>query len=225
MAELQLSVRPREVLGKKVRAMRRAGHVPANIYGRGLESQAVQVDLLSLSHLLRSAGRNVVVSLQVEGEKAPRPVMLRGVQRQPATGQMLHVDFYQVSLTEKIRADVPLVIVGQAMAAVDLGGTLLHSLDSVSVEALPTDVPSHIEVDVSILAGFDDAIHVRDLPVDTSRVLVLSDPDLVVAKVAAPRLVAEVEEEAAAAEGAPEEAPPEAAEAAASEAEAGEEKQ
>ena len=202
--------------------MRRAGHVPANIYGRGIESQAVQVDLLSIGHLLKSAGRNVVVSLQVEGEKDPRPVMLRGVQRKPATGQLLHVDFYQVSLTEKIRTEVPLVIVGQAPAAVDLGGTLLQGLDSISVEALPTDVPSLIEVDVSLLAGFDDGIYVRDLAVDATKVHVFSDPDLVVAKVSPPRLVAEVEEEAAA-EAAPEEAA--ATEAAVAEAEATPEKE
>ena len=196
MAELQLQVKSRTVLGKKVRAMRRAGHVPANIYGRGIQSQAVQVDLLSLSHLLRSAGRNVIVSLQVEGEMAQRPVMLRGLHRRPTTDQILHVDFYQVSLTEKIRAEVPLLIVGQAPAAVDLGGTLLQSLDNISVEALPTDVPPPIEVDVSRLVGFDDAVHVRDLLVDTTKVHVLSDLDQVVAKVAAPR-VAEVEEVAA----------------------------
>src|SRR3990170_737391 len=133
MAEVQLSATPRTVLGKKVKALRRAGYVPANVYGHGIASEAVQVDLLSLSHLLRSAGRNVVVSLEVEGEKAPRPVMGRGVQRKPTTGQLLHVDLYQVSLTEKIRTEVQLVLVGQAPAAVDLGGTLLQSLDSITV--------------------------------------------------------------------------------------------
>ena len=202
MAELQLQVKPRTVLGKKVRAMRQVGYVPANIYGHGIPSQAVQVDLLSLTHLLRSAGRNVVVSLEVEGEKGRRPVMVRGLHRRPTTGQVLHVDFYQVSLTEKIRTEVPIVLIGQAPAAADLGGTLLQGLDTVSVEALPTDVPPNIEVDVSLLAGFDDGVYVRDLAVDSARVQVLSDPDLVVAKVAAPR-VAEVEE--AAAEAAPEE--------------------
>jgi large subunit ribosomal protein L25 len=204
MPDIQLPVKPREVLGKKVAALRRQGVTPANVYGRNLESKALQVETAVLTQLLRSAGRNVIIDLRIEDETSPRPVMLRRVQRDPVTSKILHVDFYQVSLTEKMRSEVPLVLVGDAPAVAELGGVLLQSVDSIMVEALPGDVPVHVEVDVSSLARFDDAVHVRDLPIDLSKVHVITEAELVVAKVAAPRLTAaeEEEEEAAAAEAA-----------------------
>jgi large subunit ribosomal protein L25 len=205
MANHELKVVPREVLGKKVKALRREGLTPANIYGHGLESQAVQADTPTLAHLLRSVGRNAVLTLHVQGEKAPRSVMVRAVQRNPVNDYLLHVDFYQVSLTEKMRADVPVVIVGSAPAVADLGGVLLQSLDSVSVEALPGNIPAHLEVDVSRLEKIDDAVHVSDLTLDPDVVL-HTDLELVIAKVAAPRIAAELEEEAAAAAAEEEEA-------------------
>jgi large subunit ribosomal protein L25 len=214
MPDVQLSVTPRDVLGKKVAALRRQGLTPANVYGRNLESRAVQVETVVLTHLLRTAGRNVIVDLRIEGEGSPRPVMLRGVQRDPVTSRLLHVDFYQVSLTQKMRAEVPLILVGDAPAVAELGGILLQSLDNIMVEALPSDIPVHLEVDVSGLNRFDDAVHVRELPIDLTKVHVMTDAEIVVAKVAAPRLAAAEEaEEAAAAEAAPAAAEGEAVEA------------
>ena len=218
MADIELSVKPRRVLGKKVAALRRQGVTPANVYGRNLESKAVEVETVVLTHLLRSAGRNVIIDLHIEGEDSPRPVMLRAVQREPATSRLLHVDFYQVSLTQKMRTEVPLILVGEAPAVDEFGGILLQSLDSITVEALPGDIPAHVEVDVSMLTRIDDAVHVRELPIDPTKVHVMTDAEQVVAKVAAPRLVAAEEEEAAAAEAAEEAV-------AAAEEEAGEEKE
>lgn len=204
MADIQLSVKPRGVLGKKVAALRRQGVTPANVYGRNLESKAVEVETVVLTHLLRSAGRNVIIELHIEGEDSPRPVMLRAVQREPATSRLLHVDFYQVLLTQKMRAEVPLILVGEAPAVAEFDGVLLQSVDSITVEALPSDIPAHVEVDVSTLARFDDAVHVRELPIDTTKVHVMTDAELVVAKVAAPRLAAAEEAEEVAAEAAAE---------------------
>jgi large subunit ribosomal protein L25 len=204
MADIELSVKPRRVLGKKVAALRRQGVTPANVYGRNLESKAVEVETVVLTHLLRSAGRNVIIDLRIEGEDSPRPVMLRAVQREPATSRLLHVDFFQVSLTQKMRAEVPLILVGEAPAVAEFGGILLQSVDNITVEALPGDIPAHVEVDVSMLARLDDAVHVRELPIDTTKVHVMTDLDQVVAKVAAPRVVAAEEEEAVAAEAAAE---------------------
>lgn len=213
MPALKLEVLPREVLGKKVKALRREGLTPGNIYGRGVESRAVQADTPTLVQLLRTAGRNAIVTLTVHGEDAPRSVMMRGVQKHPVTDVILHVDFYQVSLTEKMRAEVPLVLVGTAPAVTELGGILLQSMDRVSVEALPGDIPAHFELDVSRLEKFDDALHVSDLELGPN-VTLLSDPEYVIGKVAAPRLAAELEAEA---EAEAEAAAAEAAEAAAEE--------
>ncbi len=193
--QIELTVTPRSVLGKKVKTLRRQGITPANIYGHGIPSQAVQLPTPDLTRTIRVAGRNTMLQLHVEGEKKRRPVFFRHVQRNPITDEFLHIDFYQVSLKEKIRLDVPLNIVGEAPAVSVHQGILLQSVNVVSMEGLPGDLPPHIEVDVSGLEEIDDAIHVKDLDVSPD-VTLLVDPELVVAKVAAPRLVEEeVEEE------------------------------
>jgi large subunit ribosomal protein L25 len=200
--QLELSVAPRSVLGKRVRALRRGGLTPANVYGHRVESRALQVDTVTLARTLRALERNAILSLHIEGEKAPRPVMVRDIQRNAVTDRILHVDFYQVSLTEKMRADVPLLLTGKAPAVDDFGGILLQSLDSISVEALPADMPSHVEVDISVLSELDSSLHVKDLVLDP-KLHLMTDLDVVIARVASPRTGVEAaiaEEEAAAAE-------------------------
>ena len=191
--KVELKVSPREVLGKKVKRLRREGVIPANVYGHGLESVAIQVPKDDLVHLLHSAGRNEIVYLRLDGEE-PRPVFLRQIQRNPVTDAILHVEFYQISLKEKVRMEVPLALVGSAPAEQTHGGTLLHSLDRITVEGLPTEIPSAIEVDVSGLEEIDATIYVRELSVP-GEVTVLTDPEQVVAKIAPPQVEKEVEEE------------------------------
>jgi large subunit ribosomal protein L25 len=192
--QIELAVAPRSILGKKVKTLRREGITPANIYGHGIPSQAVQVLTLDLARTIRVAGRNTMLQLHVEGEKKRRPVFMRTVQRNPITDEFLHIDFYQVSLKEKIRIEVPLVIVGEAPAVSDYQGILLQNVNVVTMEGLPGDLPPLLEVDVSGLEEIDDAVHLKDLEVSPD-VTVLAEPELVVAKVAAPRLIEEVEEE------------------------------
>ncbi len=195
--KVELKVSPREVLGKKVKALRREGVIPANVYGHALESVAIQISKDDLAHLLHSAGRNEIVYLRLDSEEA-RPTFLRQIQRNPVTDAILHVDFYQISLKEKVRMEVRLVLVGTAPAEQKYGGTLLHSLDRIAVEGLPTEIPSVIEVDVSGLEEIDATIYVHELSVP-GEITVLSDREQVVAKVAPPQVEkepeAEVEEE------------------------------
>ncbi len=193
--KVELKVSPREVLGKKVKRLRREGAIPANVYGHGLESVAIQVPKEDLVHLLHSAGRNEIVYLRLDGEE-PRPVFLRQIQRNPVTDVILHVEFYQISLKEKVRMEVPLALVGTPPAEQTYGGTLLHSLDRIAVEGLPTEIPSAIEVDVSGLEEIDATIYVRELSVP-GEITVLTDPDQVVAKIAPPQVEKEPEEEVA----------------------------
>jgi large subunit ribosomal protein L25 len=213
MAALRLEVEPRLIHGKKVKALRRNGIIPAHLYGFGTESLAVQAQKQNIVGLMRNAGRNAIIELQIDGEPKARPVVMRSVQRDPVNGDLVHIDFFQISLTEKLRADVPLALVGDAPAVSVQGGVLLQSLDSLSIEALPTDIPAHIEVDISVLEELDSALFVRDLTIPAT-LAVLSDMDQVVAKVAAPKLAAEIEKEeaeaaAAAAQAAGEAAPAE----------------
>ena len=191
--KVELNVSPRPVLGKKVKRLRREGIIPANVYGRALDSVAIQVVRDDLVRVVRSAGRNEIIYLRLDGEE-PRPTFVRQIQRNPVTDAILHVDFYQISLAEKVRIEVPLALVGTAPAEQTHGGTLLHSLDSITVEGLPTDIPSVIEVEVSGLEEIDASIHVAELSVP-DEVTVLTDPEVVVAKIAPPHVEKEVEEE------------------------------
>ena len=190
----ELAVGRRQVLGKKVKGLRHGGLTPANIFGRGLESEAIEVPTLDLKLTLQRIGRNDVIYLLVDGGEA-RPTLVRSVQRHPLSDQLLHVDFQQISLAERVRVDVPIMLTGRSEAVETLGGTLLASLDHITVEALPTKVPSQIEVDVGVLETLESAIHVSDLP-DTADIEIISDPELVIATVAPPR----VDEEAVAVE-------------------------
>ena len=190
----ELAVGRRQVLGKKVKGLRYRGLTPANIFGRGFESEAIEVPTLDLKLMLQRIGRNDVIYLLVDGGEA-RPTLVRSVQRHPLSDQLLHVDFQQVSLAERVRVDVPIALTGRSEAVEMLGGTLLASLDHITVEALPTKVPSQIEVDVGVLETLESAIHVIDLP-DTAGIEIISDPELVIATVAPPR----VDEEAGAVE-------------------------
>jgi len=216
--KVELKVTPRDLLGKKVSRLRREGVIPANVYGHALDSVAIQVPKEDLVHVMRTAGRNEIVYLRLDGEE-PRPTFLRQVQRNPVTDAILHADFYQISLKEKVRMEVPVSLVGTAPAEQTYGGTLLHSLDRISVEGLPTDIPSVIEVDVGGLEEIDAAIHVGELKVPAG-ITVLTDAEQVVAKIAPPQ-VEKVEEEveAVVAEG----EAPEAGEAAEAAEESGEE--
>jgi large subunit ribosomal protein L25 len=191
--KVELKVSPREVLGKKVKRLRREGLIPANVYGHALESVSIQVPKDDLVHLLRTAGRNEIVYLRLDGDE-PRPTFVRLIQRNPVTDAILHVDFYQISLKKKVRMDVPVSLVGTAPAEQTQGGTLLHGLDQISVEGLPTEIPSVIEVDVSGLEEIDATIYVGEVSVPGD-VSVLSDPEQVVAKIAPPHVEKEIEEE------------------------------
>lgn len=191
-----LNVAPREVLGKKVRALRRGGVIPANIYGHNVESVAVQVGTDDFKHLLKEHGRRELVYIQIDGGE--RPTFIRDIQRNPVTDQILHVDFLQISLTETVRLQVPIHLVGKAPAAIDLGGILTHQLSEMTVEALPMSIPSLIEVDVSGLVELNQSVHVSDIEA-IDGVTFLADPDTVIARVDAPSVV--VEEVAAPTEG------------------------
>jgi large subunit ribosomal protein L25 len=205
MASKDLKAAPRTVLGKNVAKLRRAGVTPANIFGHKIASTAVQADTAELLHLMRGSSRNQIISLRVEGESAPRNVVVRDVARDPASHQVLHVDFYQVNMAEKMRAQVPVVLVGSSDAVSTYQGVLLQMIETIEIDALPADIPAQFEADITVLTQLDQSLHVRDLIIEQSKITVHTDPDVVVARVAAPRLA--VEEEAAPAEAAEGEMP------------------
>ena len=206
--QVELQAWPRTVLRKKVRVLRREGLTVANIYGHNIESKAIQLETEPFLRTLRHTPRTALMSLRVEGETARRPVLIRHIQRHPTSDAILHIDFYQVSLTETMHTEVPVHLVGTSLAVEDLGGMLLQELNTVEVECLPGDLPQAIEIDIGRLREVGDRIVVGDLAVPEG-VTILNDPDVVVAMVSASTVREEIEAEEAAAEAeqAAEEAP------------------
>ena len=198
---LTLEVAPRSAKGKANKALRRSGSVPVHVFGHGIESQGLQAEEKALRHVVHQAGASGLIDIQVEGQ--PQKVMVRKVQRHPVNGKLIHVDFYQVRMDTKTRVRLALVFVGEAPGVKLLDGTLLHAVEAINVEALPGDLPHHLEVDISVLEELDQALHIRDLAIP-DKLTVLDDPDEMVAKIQPPRKVEEevVAPEAAAPEGA-----------------------
>ncbi|MGD0857040.1 MAG: 50S ribosomal protein L25, partial [Dehalococcoidia bacterium] len=152
MRRLELEVKKRDITGKKVRFLRRGGLIPCNIYGHGIESLPVQVDVRKLSHVLARAGGTDLISIKMTDAASPSNVIIRDIQRNPMTGEPIHVDFYQVRMTEKLKAEVPLVFIGEAPALKLKNVSMLHAMNTLQIEALPDDLPHNIEVDISSLA-------------------------------------------------------------------------
>lgn len=192
--ELTLKVQRREITGKKVRQLRRAGWLPAVLYGAGVESVAVQIPYNEAVEVYRRAGTSTMVGVLMERQRVPRPAFIREVQQDPLSLQFLHMDLELVDPRRPITVSVPLVFVGESPAVRQGIGVLTHGIEEIEVHCLPADVPPHIEVDISVLERPDDAIRVADLKLPPE-VEVRTDPDTVIAYIAAMRGV-EVEEAA-----------------------------
>ena len=187
---LSLDVQVRTLTGKKVKTLRRGGVVPGVIYGHGASLQPVQVEERGLSRFLAQISASSLINVQVAGEAAARPAIIRDVQRDVLTQKVTHFDFMQVSLLEKIRTAVPVVFFGTAPAVTEGVGMLLQGLASLEVECLPMELPEEIRVDVSGLAHVDDQITVADLVV-ADGVTVHTPPSYMVARINAERAAEE----------------------------------
>jgi large subunit ribosomal protein L25 len=195
MEKIKLSVNPRE--GKTPNQLRREGIVPATLYGPGQPSESVQVDAREFGRL-PSAAYSHMIELNIAGKSAN--AVIRDVQRRSTTHQLLHVEFYRVSMDRLLTMTVPLKFINTSPAATG-GGQLVEVFQSADIESLPGDIPEFIEVDLSQLKEIDDAIHFGDLKI-AAAVKLLNPPDEIVAKVVAPRAIEEEAAAAAPAEGA-----------------------
>ncbi|MBM2812169.1 MAG: large subunit ribosomal protein [Chloroflexi bacterium] len=183
---VELDASPRTIFGKKARFLRREGWTPANVYGQGKDSVPIQLRTREVEHVLTHVPRSALLTLALNGSES-ETVMIKGLDRRATTDQLRHVDFLRVSMTERMRADIPLVFVAESPAATLRGATLVHVISIVHVECLPGNLPSHIEVDLSRLTEIDDALYLRDLAVPPD-VTILDDPDEIVVKALAPSL-------------------------------------
>ncbi len=187
MADPQkIAIRPRALTGKKVGRLRRGGVLPGVVFGGHKDSTPVETDMKEFERGYRRWGNTTLLSLEglPGGEVA---ALIHDVSRSTLNGQLLHVDFQRVSLTEKVHAEVPLHFVGDS-PAVKNGGVLLHARSEISVEAFPQDIPHVIDVDLSKLVEIEDSLFVRDLVVDTEKVRLIDDEDGLVVRVVPVRI-------------------------------------
>ncbi len=193
MDRLSLKASERSIIGKKVKHLRKEGKLPAHVFGKGLDTEHITVDTKEFIKLYGEVGATGLVDLKI-GEEKVKPVMVKDVQYNPVTDELIHIDFYHVNLSVKVTVPVPVEIIGgEEIETVKSGEAIvLQNIDEVEVEALPTDLIEKIEVNVDSLKNIDDAITVEQLNVDKSKITILTDPETVVVKLA-PAVSAEME--------------------------------
>jgi len=192
MDQIELKVNVRDVLGKKVRFLRRQGITPVHLYGHGIESVALQCDTSQLQGVLAEAGQTRLINLKFEGERRPRTVVIREVQKGIRPGELYHVDFYQVQMAEMMKVDVPIILVGESPVLKSRENMLSQDLNILNIQCLPANIPASIEIDTSVLTEIDQAIRVKDIELD-DEITVLNDPELIVVRIIA-RPVEKLEE-------------------------------
>ncbi len=183
MEQIELHVSTRELMGKKSRFLRRQGITPVHLFGYDTEPMALQCETVQLKQVLKTAGKTKLVGLRVDKHKKPRNVVVREVQKNALSGELVHVDFFQVSMEEKIKVEVPVVLVGEAPALKAKTNMMAHELAAVEIECLPDRIPETIQVDISGLVEDDQSIQVKDLVLGEG-VVALSNPEQVVVRIA-----------------------------------------
>ncbi len=167
----------------KPNALRASGLIPAEIYGKGFNNLHITVPVKEFNKVFEKAGENTVVDLLVG--KNTYSVLIHDHQKHPISDQFLSVDFLQIRLDEKITAPIPLVFVGESSAVKEMGGVLVKSMDKIEVEALPSNLPHEIEININAITEIDGSIYVKDIVV-SGNYEIITDPDTVIATVMMP---------------------------------------
>jgi len=208
MSSHKLQAATRTLKGKQVKTLRAEGKVPATVYGKSIKPQDITVSTADFQAVYEKAGETGLIELII-GDKTHH-VLIHTVQKDPVKNTLLHIEFHEVNLKEKVHADIPVELTGEPIAIKEKLGVLLPLLNHIEVEALPTDLPEHIQIDVSQLAAVNDQIIVGELSIP-AEVTVLTDPTLIVVKIGAfvvekepEPVVTETAEPVAPAEGTPE---------------------
>lgn len=170
---------------KDTNALREQGLVPAVVYGPQIEPVSISVPYRTLASLYEEAGESSIIDCTIEGIADPIKVLIQDLQYDPIKRTMSHADFRQINMNTSMHATIALEFIGQSVAVKELGGTLVTENDEIEVKCLPKDLVSHIDVDLSVLATFDDSIYVKDLAIPAG-MTVLDDLEALVAKVTPP---------------------------------------
>lgn len=196
MDKLNLKADQRKVTGRKVKSLREEGILPGVIFGKDVKSENIKLDEKDFEKVFSKAGETSIVEISLG--KSKRPTLIKNVQKDPVNGKFLHVDFLQVDLKKKVSAQIPLELVGESPAEKQGLGTVVQYLDEIEVEALPTDLLEKFEIDASKLEEVDQAIYVKDLKVDKSKMEVKEEEDTLLVKVEPPQKEEEPEPEVSA---------------------------
>ncbi len=192
MKSVTIKAKPRELSGKGASGrLRRTGWIPAVIYGEGVANRNVQFNEHEFVQMMKAhKSEHLIMDLAVEGESA-RKVLLKDLQHHPVSGRVIHADFQEISMTKKLRVEIPIKLVGEPLGISQQGGILEHIVRTVEVECLPTDIPEQVELDVSALM-IGDRRTIGDIQLDPAKFHVISAKDLAVATVVAPKAEEEV---------------------------------
>lgn len=176
---IELAAEVRSAVGSGVKALRRSGKVPAVVYGHNIPTGAIQLDTREVTNTLRKAGRNTLITLNVTGDGAgagsTRMVLAREIQRDPIRRTIQHIDFYEVSMTEKITASIRVLTVGEPEDVKSGAGVLLQERDTLDIECLPGDLIESVTIDISNMK-IDDVVRVKDIVVP-SGITLLEEPE------------------------------------------------
>ena len=190
MEKLNLNVTNRTITGKKVKTLRIQGLIPMNMFGYGTDSQALQCDLSQLNKILPIAGTNIPISINIDGETKDASetiCFVRDLQWDPISDKLLHVDLYRVDASRTVTIEVPITITGTSDAILNMGGTLIQPVSSVTVQGLPLNIPTEFVLDIAALDGFDKSILISDLETDDS-IELMNPEDQMLARVLPPRI-------------------------------------
>ena len=197
---VEIELNPRELMGKKARRLRRAGIVPVHLYGPGMEPRALQCNASQLIRVLATAGGATPIHITIQGEPGNHLAFAREIQWDPKRDDLLHVDLLAADISRPVTAQVPIVLIGESAGARTVSGTVMHQLRAVDIQALPLEMPSEIELDISVMEEPDSVIRVSDLPIPENATL-LSDVEDLVVRIELPRVEVEVEVEVGLEEG------------------------
>ena len=189
---ITLTLEPRKTLGKKVKRLRRAGIIPVHLYGPGIEPRSLQIQGPELVRVLTQAGGNTPISITVGGEPEEYLAFAREIQWDPVRGTLVHVDFLRAEATQRMTAEVPVILEGDSPGARTVFGTVVQQLRSVTVEALPMDMPRDIILDLSVMTEPDSVIRVGDITLPAGATPI-TDPEAMIARIEVARAEEAVE--------------------------------
>lgn len=177
------------MVGRKVSRLRREGLLPANVFGKKVKSQAIAVAMKDFKEVFAKAGETGLINLVIEdkGKADERAVLVSNLQLDPVSDLVLHVDFHQVDLKEKVTAEIPVEVVGESPAEKQGLGTVVQYVHEVEIEALPTDLPENFVIDATALAEVDQAVFVKDLKFDKEKIEIKTDLESIIVKVEPPQ--------------------------------------